>query len=284
MKRLADVFISERFVIAVILLNTFAMIMMGYTDPELMEVQGEVPSELQRQLYRAAFWTDYGCVIYFLLEMVLKLQRTAEGGEVFGFAGYWANGWNRFDFVIVLLSTPVLITPWVDLRALGFLLALRIGRLFRLFRMMRFIPNRQHLWAGTKRALRASVGVFLALFLVNLVLSIGATQLFGKVAPEFFGDPALSSYTLFKVFTVEGWYEIPDQVAAQATHPAIGTLARIYFMLSVLAGGILGLSLANAVFVDEITMDNNDDLEKKVDTLTEELRALRAELLARQDR
>ena len=37
-------------------------------------------------------------------------------------------------------------------------------------------------------------------------------------------------------------------------------------------GGILGLSLANAVFVDEMMMDNTEYLERKVDALTEEIR------------
>jgi len=54
--------------------------------------------------------------------------------------------------------------------------------------------------------------------------------------------------------------------------------ARVFFVIAVLVGGILGLSLANAVFVDEMMMDNTDVLERKVDLLTEELRALRDDL------
>ncbi|MEM9697015.1 MAG: ion transporter, partial [Myxococcota bacterium] len=179
--------------------------------------------------------------------------------------------------VIVVISMPVLFSSIVDIPDLSALLVLRIGRLFRLFRMMRFVPNQEHLYRGIKRALRASVGVFAALFLVNLILSIGATQLFGRYAPQYFGDPAISSYSLFRVFTIEGWYEIPDAVAS-ASSAYVGTLARLYFMASVLAGGILGLSLANAVFVDEITMDNNEPLERKVDRLFDELAALRQQL------
>jgi voltage-gated sodium channel len=43
-------------------------------------------------------------------------------------------------------------------------------------------------------------------------------------------------------------------------------------------GGILGLSLANAVFVDQMIEDNNDALEAKVDRLTAEIRSLREEV------
>lgn len=59
---------------------------------------------------------------------------------------------------------------------------------------------------------------------------------------------------------------------------ARGTAVRLFFVAAVFIGGILGLSLANAVFVDEMMMDNTDALERKVDALTDEVRALRDEL------
>jgi voltage-gated sodium channel len=43
----------------------------------------------------------------------------------------------------------------------------------------------------------------------------------------------------------------------------------------VLVGGVFGLSLANAVFVDEMTMDNTDAIEEKIDRLREELSELK---------
>jgi voltage-gated sodium channel len=48
----------------------------------------------------------------------------------------------------------------------------------------------------------------------------------------------------------------------------------------VLIGRILGLSLANAIFVDEMMMDNTHTVERKVDALTEEVRRLRDDLKA----
>ena len=58
-------------------------------------------------------------------------------------------------------------------------------------------------------------------------------------------------------------------------------LTRFYFVLIVLIGGIFGMSLANAVFVDEMTMDNNDVIEKKMDILHAEIAELK-ELLKNQ--
>jgi voltage-gated sodium channel len=227
-------------------------------------------AEQETGLAQAARWVDYGCVIYFVLEMSGRLG-------VDGWPRYWSSGWNRFDFAVVLASSPVLLLPWVDVQSLAVLLLLRLGRLFRLLRVLRFIPNRQHLYEGIRRALRASVGVFVALLILDIVLSVGATHLFGRYAPEHFGNPLLSSYSLFRVFTTEGWTELPRAIAENAP-PVIGVLARLYFVGAVLVGGILGLSLANAVFVDEMTSDNTKALEGKLDLLLQELRELRAKV------
>ena len=78
-------------------------------------------------------------------------------------------------------------------------------------------------------------------------------MLFGGTSPEHIGDPLRSAYSLFKVFTVEGWHEIPDDLKKNGADDVQVMLLRVYFVVAVLIGGILGLSLANAVFVDEMT-------------------------------
>ena len=51
-----------------------------------------------------------------------------------------------------------------------------------------------------------------------------------------------------------------------------------YFIVTVETGGLLGLSLTNAIFVDEMTLDNNIRLEEMIGKLTQEVRELREEL------
>lgn len=209
---------------------------------------------------------DYFCILYFIFEALIKITAHT-------FAGYWESLWNRFDFIIVVASLPTLLAPILDVKLFSIVLILRMGRLFRFFRVLRFIPNSEHLLTGIIRSLKASVGVFITLFMLLLVFSMGATILFGKLAPEYFGDPLLSTYSLFKVFTVEGWFEIPDEVAANGASSGDILLLRGYFMLAVMLGGILGLSLANAVFVDEMTADNTDKVEEMVANLQDEMKS-----------
>ena len=264
MKRIIDQLVSDRLVMAVIVLNATALV--------LHEMAPRGSS--MRALW---FWIDYICVVFFLVEALVKIRRD-------GWPRYWANGWNRFDFTVVVASLPALLGPFFDVSQFAFILILRLGRLFRLFRVLRFIPNLDHLVSGIRRALRASIGVFLALLLINLILAVMATLLFRDLDPEHFGDPITSGYSIFQVFTVEGWNEIAENLehraadadSANARLLIAGT--RIFFVAAVLIGGILGLSLANAVFVDEMMMDNTEVLERKVDSLMEEVRRLRDDL------
>jgi voltage-gated sodium channel len=265
MSRITSFLISDRTVMAAIVLNTVALF--------LHEMAGKGTSA--RAVW---FWVDYICVVFFLVEALIKVRRL-------GWSSYWTSWWNRFDFTVVVLSLPALLGPVMDSSDFAFILVLRLGRLFRLFRVLRFIPNLEHLAEGIQRALRASVGVFLALFLIILILAVGATLLFRDVDPEDFGNPVVSAYSIFKVFTVEGWHEIPEELEERAHDNehiddprSFAVAVRLFFVAAVFIGGILGLSLANAVFVDEMMMDNTDELERKVDALTEEVRALRAAL------
>jgi voltage-gated sodium channel len=250
-----DLLISDSVVMPVILVNAIAM---GHLGQE---------HDFRFQLI------DCACVLFFLVEAALKIRRS-------GFRSYWRQGWNRFDFVVLLLSLPVFVETFLHVQDSVFAIMplLRTGRLFRLFRMLRFIPNLDHLVVGIRRALRASVGVFLALLLLGLILATGATYLFGRFAPEHFADPFSALYATFRVFTIEGWYEIPELIAERAQSPAWAFLARGYFLLAVLAGGLLGVSLANAVFIDEMIMDNHRGVEARVEVLVAEVRALRETL------
>lgn len=263
---LISVLISERFVMSLIVINTLSLFFY------------EFPS-IRHQIGDYLLWVDRICISLFILEATLKLQglRTK----------YFQNSWNIFDFTVTVLSVPSLVIIFANGEEWSWLASasiIRAGRLLRFLRLLKFIPNSEHLLEGIVRALKASVGVFLTLILLNITLALTATMFFGPFSPEYFGDPIKSSYSLLKMFTVEGWYDIPDEVAGANPESWMGTLLRGYAILTVLVGGILGMSLANAVFVDEMTSDNNAKLEdmveslhKKMDHLSEEIKILKGD-------
>ena len=203
----------------------------------------------------------------FLIQAIVKIR-------VRGFSGYWSDGWNRFDFILVLLALPSCINLFVDaLPGTNILLSLRTMRAFKSFRMLKFIPNIDSLLNGVKLAFKASYIVAIGLIVLLVVFSIITTFLFGSVAPQYFGNPALSVYSIFRLFTIEGWYDMPEAIATNGG-TTMAVLARIYFSILLFMGGIIGMSLVNSIFVDAMAADNNDEvleklneLEKKVDKL-----------------
>jgi voltage-gated sodium channel len=258
--KLLRALVCETAVIAGIVLSTLAMFAIGFTEPD-------------STAYTVWLVLDVACVAYFIAEACAKVALS-------GWRDYWAVRWNRFDFAIVALSLPVLVSPFAHEYA-GFVgvPVFRIARLFRLFRLLRFIPKRDRLGAGVVRALRASVGVFFAIMIVNFIFAMGAHILFQNIAPEYFGNPARACYSMFRIFTIEGWHDVPAAIERVASDGWV-VVARVYFGAAVLVGGILGLSLGNAVFVDQMMADNTDNVERDVAVLTEEVRALRAEIRA----
>lgn len=63
------------------------------------------------------------------------------------------------------------------------------------------------------------------------------------------------------------------EIAANSTE-FMGRMVRVLFAVLFFAGGILGLSLVNSIFVDAMASDNNDEvleklkeLERKIDEL-----------------
>ena len=125
-------------------------------------------------------------------------------------------------------------------------------------------------------AMKASLIVTIAFAVLLLIISILSSTLFGRIAPELFGDPGVSLFTIFRLFTGDGWSEIPTQIA-ENSNEFTGRIVRVVFAALFFVGGILGLSLVNSIFVDAMAGDNNDEvlhklkeLEKKLDSLTKE--------------
>jgi voltage-gated sodium channel len=219
--------------------------------------------------------------IFFVLEAASKIG-------VLGSKHYFGSGMHRFDFALVVASFPSLLIGLVELPDTSFLLLLRVLRLLRLLRFLQFIPNIEHLLSGLVRAIKASLLVLIFLAFFNFILAIFTCHFYGRLAPELFGDPLLAMFTIFQLFTVEGWNEIPTEIndAIKASQLswylfdgyALMAFTRFYFGTVVLFGGIFGLSLANAVFVDEMTIDNNDLIEQKMDTMQRQLATVQQQL------
>lgn len=247
MKSLGNLLCNEHFILAAIVLNTIAMFLGGFW-----------PGNVWFELSDAVF------TLIFLLEAITKISRQ-------GWKGYWSQGWNRFDFVVLVIALPSMANLLMDEGVMtNSVLAFRALRLLKSFRMVRFIPNIDKLLKGLKLAFRASLLVVMAFVVFLVVFSILTSTIFGKVAPEYFGNPGISLYSIFRLFSIEGWYELPDAIAAHASQ-AWGLFARIYFSVLMFLGGVIGISLINSIFVDSMAEDNNDEVLERLKQIEEKL-------------
>ncbi len=222
---------------------------------------------------RWLLWLDQLCLLLFVLEAVWKMRRQ-------GVSGYFSQGWNVFDFIVVVVSLPSLFLAFGWAQDLSFVVVLRLFRFFRMLRLLRFVPDIRLILEGLLRALRASVMVLFVMVVGNFMLAIFSVHLFAELDPEHFGNPLRAFFAMFEVMTLEGWIDVREGVTRALESGWADYAVQFFFLALVLGGGVFGLSLANAIFVDEMTLDNNRQLEKKIDELQVQLAELRSLLEA----
>jgi voltage-gated sodium channel len=198
--------------------------------------------------------------------------------------------WNQFDFIVTLIALPSLLnffqeadvqtTMFLSLRSLRVFRALRIAKAARI---MRYIPDIDKLFQGLKAALKSCFVVVMGFIVLMLITSILSSTLFGEIAPEYFGNPGQSLYSTFRLFTIEGWFEIPDVIAARSTK-GMGMFAKIYFSIFLFSGGIIGVSLINSFFVDAMAEDNNEDVLIKLEEMEKMMKEMQDQINQKEEK
>ena len=247
-------FLKDRFILVLILINAAVLFLGGYNA-----------TDNQKHVF---FLIDNVITSLFIIELIIKFNE-------YGVKGYFKSGWNRLDFILIILSAPTLISFVFNIQVfdVSFLLVFRIFRVFKAFRFFKFIPNVSGLIADVKRALDTSLFILIGFLIYIFIVGTLSFYLFNGSDTEYFTSPMISLYSTFKIFTVEGWYEIPEQICAN--YSSIATFfTYFYFIFVVVTGGIIGLSLVNSIFVDSMLSDNTDDIERKIDALDIKLNEL----------
>jgi len=247
-------FLNDKIILALISINAILIFLSGFSFPE---------STLS--LFHLI---DHIISALFVIEVIVKLRE-------YGIRNYFWSAWNTMDFILIVLSLPALVTflLGIEVGQLHFILALRVLRAFKSFRLLKFIPDIDALIMGVRRALKSSIIVVISFVIYLFTNSILSFYMFHHSAPDFFGNPMISLYSIFKVFTREGWNQIPETITSTFT-PLQTLFTYGYFIFILLTGGIFGLSLVNSVFVDAMVSDNNDELERKIDDLNQKMNEL----------
>lgn len=150
---------NEQLVMLVVLINSVIFIALDI-DPSLPEQTGQWIN-----------WVDYFCVLFFVFELIAKLK-------VLGINNYIKDNWNKFDFLIVVASLPILIEPflssfftfaWAPLFRLTRLI--RLARFLRLSRILRYVQNIENL-----RKYQVPVYILLIIVASNIIIKISSIE------------------------------------------------------------------------------------------------------------
>jgi voltage-gated sodium channel len=260
-QKVRTIFLNDRFILSIILLNSVLI---------YLQVSGVTNFVLDI--------LDTACTLIFLAEMLVKHRE-------YGLEGYWKDGWNRLDGILVILSLPSIAALFIpnDMEGLSIFLIFRLLRVLRFFRVLHFFPNFGKVVLGFKRAMRDSYAILLSFFVIIVIFGLLNCSLFSYADPAHFGTPLKSIYAVFQICTVEGWYEIPNAISDYYGGTTIAAeFVRLYFCALLIFGGIIGMSFINSIFVDAMMSDNNDDLVAHIDEMRKSLDEMKKQLDALQ--
>ena len=194
---------------------------------------------------------------------------------------YFADGWNIFDFLVIVFSL---------IPATGqFAMIARLARLLRVVRLITAIQDLRLIVAALVRSIPSVVHVFLLMSIVVYIYAIMGYHLFHEHDPENWRNLGVSVLTLFNIITLEGWTQIMQ--TAMERHP----LSWIYFVSFVVIGTFVVINMFIAIIInnlDEAKRERLEELETppSSDQLLREIRATQTALrrleerLDRQDR
>jgi len=220
----------ERTIIGLILLN--ALILGLETNASLVANFGNW-FELGHQLILAAF----------IIEALLKISAVAPRFKL-----YFGDGWNLFDFSVIVFS---LLPATGELAMIA-----RLARLLRVLRLISTLPELRLIVATLMRSIPSMGNIMLLMSIIFYIYAIAGFHLFHLHDPEHWGTLGLSLLTLFRVVTLEDWTDI--MYTAMETLP----WAWAYFVSFVVIGTFVIINLFIAVVLNNLEEAKAERLEE----------------------
>eukprot|EP01064_Diplonema_japonicum_P003342 TRINITY_DN1216_c1_g1_i1.p1 TRINITY_DN1216_c1_g1~~TRINITY_DN1216_c1_g1_i1.p1 ORF type:complete len:2545 (+),score=649.13 TRINITY_DN1216_c1_g1_i1:280-7914(+) len=198
-------------------------------------------------------WINFVSVHMFLMEAILKIIGMTP--EL-----YFSDNYNTFDFLLVLVSIPEIITPSPGSGSTGFT-ALRGFRLARMFRLVKNFNGLEEFMMQVSEAISAVGYLSIIVMLFLFIYSVMGVQLFackddnGRCGFENLGA---STLTVFVVVTGENWAQIMKNTIQRT-----GAAAIVYFVTLFLLGNYILLNLLIAILIDSFSKSVELAVEKE---------------------
>lgn len=218
----------EYLIVSLIVIN--GVILGLETSPEIMTAYGN--------------WLHWGnqlILAAFIIEAALKITAVAPRLKL-----YFGNGWNLFDFSVVVLSL---------LPATGeYAMIARLARLLRVARLISTIPELRLIISTLVRSIPSMGHVILLMSIIFYIYGIAGYHLFHEHDPVHWDSLGVSLLTLFRIVTLEDWTDV--MYTAMEMHP----LSWIFFVSFVVLGTFVIINLFIAVVLNNLEQSKQEQL------------------------
>lgn len=202
--------------------------------------------ELHPMLEGGLRFLDYAVTLFFVVEISIRMAAEDRLRDFF------KKGWNVFDFIIVAVSL-------IPLDDSEYAMIARMLRLFRVMRLISFIPELRVLVSALISALPRMGYVALLMFIIFYLYAVIGNLLYSNLNPTLWGDLGISLLTLFRVATFEDWTDVMYEAMT------LYSLSWIYFVTFIFFSAFVFLNMMIGIVVEVL-----DEEHKKMDA---ELRA-----------
>ena len=151
---------------------------------------------------------------------------------------YFADGWNLFDFIIIVVS---LVPATGTLATIG-----RLARLMRVLRLISTLPELRLIVSTLMRSIPSMFNIIMLLSIIFYMYGVAGYHLFHDVDPVHWRNLGISLLSLFRIVTLEDWTDI--MYAALEVH----WWAWIYFVSFVVVGTFVVINLFIAVVLNNL--------------------------------
>lgn len=194
---------------------------------------------------------DYGVTLFFLMEIMIRMAAEDRLRDFF------KKGWNVFDFTIVVIS----LIPLDDSQ---YALIARMLRLFRVMRLISFIPELRVLVTALITALPRMGYVALLMFIIFYLYAVIGNLLFAHINPVLWGDLGISLLTLFRVATFEDWTDVMYETMA------VYKLSWMYYITFIFFSAFVFLNMMIGIVVDVLAEEHKKMEAEKMGVSLEE--------------
>ena len=169
----------------------------------------------------------------------------------------FGNGWNLFDFAIVVFS----LIPTTG----EYALIARTIRLLRVLRLITAVPELRLIISTLVRSLPGLGNVILLLLIVFYMYAIAGFYLFHEHDPFHWNSLGISLITLFRVLTLEDWTDV--MYTAMELYP----LAWIFFVSFVIVAAFIVINMFIAVVINNLHKAQQESEMVQGDSLRSEI-------------